>query len=433
MIKNEIITEISRKEKYIRESIIIDSDKENKTDNIKENNINNIKKKYNIKKDNNNCILGVNYNKFDSLICQKKPINNSGNDKVMAENKENIEKNNIKIKKDLNNKIVNNSFHNINIEFQNNNSHKRINISNLSLSNIVKYEENNNEFKTLSNQSYKKKIYTPKNISPIFESNKEIKDFNVYDDRKKDRENNKKLNDNTPKNNVDMNDKKGNILFGSILVKNNSNTKNLKSFSLENDYNIKKTQKKKNNVNKKEKNNNILLKYSKEYKGIKNKGKNIEKNKENKNDLELIKVNKNENDILTKKQNEKKEEKYNKKISKEEDEKNNNIEIGYIKEMEPDNNVIPFNQTIFNKIIEEVKGEKNYIQKVVHRHIKNKRDLLRNSFRFNSYKKYDTNTYKEITTKRIRNPFYSLLNKESGNKEFINDTNENIKTDSYNN
>lgn len=39
MIKNEIITEISRKEKYIRESIIIDSDKENKTDNIKENNI----------------------------------------------------------------------------------------------------------------------------------------------------------------------------------------------------------------------------------------------------------------------------------------------------------------------------------------------------------------------------------------------------------
>ena len=37
MIKNEIITEISRKEKYIRKNIIIYSDKKNKTKKKKKN------------------------------------------------------------------------------------------------------------------------------------------------------------------------------------------------------------------------------------------------------------------------------------------------------------------------------------------------------------------------------------------------------------
>ena len=86
-------------------------------------------------------------------------------------------------------------------------------------------------------------------------------------------------------------------------------------------------------------------------------------------------------------------------------------------------NKIPFNQKIFSKIIEEVKDEKSYIQKVVHRKLMNQREIYRNSLVNNNFKKYDTNTYnKEITTKRIKNPFNTSMNK---------DLNENILNRNY--
>ena len=75
-------------------------------------------------------------------------------------------------------------------------------------------------------------------------------------------------------------------------------------------------------------------------------------------------------------------------------------------------NKIPFNQKILNKIIEEVKGEKNYIEKVVHRKLMNKKELFRNSLLNNNIKKYDTNTYKEITTKKIKTPINISINKD---------------------
>ena len=86
---------------------------------------------------------------------------------------------------------------------------------------------------------------------------------------------------------------------------------------------------------------------------------------------------------------------------------NNNLIDNNEKERENDNindinknnnktmkNKIPFNQKILNKIIEEVKGEKNDIEKVVNRKLMNKKELFRNSLLNNNIKKYDTNTYK---------------------------------------
>ena len=53
----------------------------------------------------------------------------------------------------------------------------------------------------------------------------------------------------------------------------------------------------------------------------------------------------------------------------------------------------------------------------------NQREIYRNSLVNNNFKKYDTNTYnKEITTKRIKNPFNTSLNK---------DLNENILNRNY--
>ena len=106
-------------------------------------------------------------------------------------------------------------------------------------------------------------------------------------------------------------------------------------------------------MDKKEKNNLILLKYSKDYKSINNK--------------EQIKVKKNETNNITRKDNDiKKEQKL---ISKEENEDDKNIEIGNIKDIQKEGENIPFNQEIFKKILEEVKGEKNYFQKIVHRQL----------------------------------------------------------------
>ena len=62
-----------------------------------------------------------------------------------------------------------------------------------------------------------------------------------------------------------------------------------------------------------------------------------------------------------------------------------------------------------------MKDEKNYIQKVVHRRLmNNQKEYYRNSLINPYFKKYNTNIYnKEITTKTIRNPFSTSLNKET--------------------
>ena len=435
MTKNENITEIQIKEKYIKESIIVDSDKENKNENIYDNNTDDIKNSLNKRKNDKNFLYN-DINNNNSMINSKDIINNNfacnvinNDDEHLKDNKDNqITLNN---ENNLKNDEMRNSYNNINNnkELQINDN-KNLIKNNNSLNNIIKFEDKSKKikFKTINNESHTKFknifTHTTKNITHSTDSNKEIKYYGlgskiIKTDTKLFCE---KENSITPKNNINISHKKGIISFNSVFIKKSSNKKGIKSFSLENDCNIKKVQKK-NCVNKKDINDNILFKYTKDYKEINN-----NKDKEI-NALELIKVKKNDNDIMIKKEkeNETKEEiiKNNRRnYSKDDDKNNKNIEVGYIKEIE--NEVIPYNQKIFNKIIEEVKGEKNYIQKIVHRHIKNKRDFMRNSF---SYNKYDPNTFKEITTKKIRNPLNIFYNKESGNKDFTNNTNGNIKTE----
>ena len=174
---------------------------------------------------------------------------------------------------------------------------------------------------------------------------------------------------------------KNKAYFGSLLFKNHSYKNMIKN-------QMKKDQQNLSNNNKGKNINKILLKYSKDYK------KNMNDNENQLNDiLEKINIKKNENELN--KQPEEKENDINN------TNKNRNI------------NKIPFNQKIFSKIIEEVKDEKSYIQKVVHRKLMNKREIYRNSLVNNNFKKYDTNTYnKEITTKRIKNPFNTSVNKD---------------------
>ena len=209
---------------------------------------------------------------------------------------------------------------------------------------------------------------------------------------------------------------KNKAFFGSLLFKNHS-YKNISKNQLSKEQN--------KDINNKEKNNiKILMKYSKEYKNNMN-------SKEDKlnNILEKIKIKKSENELN----------KLNKEITEQEKEKENVNHINSNKIKNKNKNKIPFNQKIFSKIIDEVKDEKNYIQKVVHRKIMNQREYYRNSLINNNFKKYDTNTYnKEITTKKIRNPFNTSLNKDLNenniNGNYSMKRNLNIKNDSnYNN
>ena len=111
--------------------------------------------------------------------------------------------------------------------------------------------------------------------------------------------------------------------------------------------------------------------------------------------------------------NQKKEKIQIKKNDKKDINKENEKEID--KSTNTNKNKIPFNQKIFKKIIEEVKDEKNYVQKVVHRKLMNQREYFRNSSLNNHLKKYDSNTYnygQEIETKKIHNSFNSSVNKD---------------------
>ena len=375
MFKNEDITEFHKNHNYKRENIIVEQEKENKSQNIKEENSNEIKIIYSKKGEDNNYLYNSKINERNSL----KNIDKKNNFKIinidyLGNNNKNSEKN----KMDMNfNDILNT---------QNNNK----NDSNINLKDIKESDEIHNKNNYNLNHNSKEKKIRKVNSQRNFLYKKEIEKV-INLEQKNER-----------------NNKNGLISFNSFFVKKKNNNKN---FSLEKDC-----------VDKKENNNLILLKYSKEHKPINNKEKagNIK---------EQIKVKKIENNSILKKEkdNIKNDKKTKSKIEKDDDK---NIEIGNIKDIQNEEEKIPYNQTIFQKILEEVKGEKNYIQKVVHRQIIHQRDFLRNSYSFN---KYDTNTYKEIVIKRIKNPFSISINKENINNISINRENENRINDSREN
>ena len=247
--------------------------------------------------------------------------------------------------------------------------------------------------------------FSPKNIIKNYSHNINVSSFSLINKS------------NTPKNIIQNsilfhNKNKNFFSFSSLLNKNNSYKNISKNIDL-NDKNFEK--------NKKIKNDLILLKNSKgneDKKDIMNINDSVNNNKK----FEKIKIKK--NDII---------------------DDNNKESNDYEKEKEKDNlikknkNKIPFNTTIFKKIIEEVKGEKNYIEKVVHRKIMHQRELFRNSLIKDNIKKYDTNTYKEITTKKIKNPFNFYLSKnpkeihETRNYSTKRDLAENKMNNSYTN
>ena len=391
MLKTGKITENLNENNYKKE-MISDSDKENKQENIQEINSNDIKSLFNKTKDKKTFFVNVNINKINLLA-------------------------NTNSEQNINNKNIN--F--VNNIIQNNNCSKKIKNY---FSEKHNFQNREIKFQTLNDKSENQNInlFTPitsKNINNI--SNKVFNSL-VLENKIFKLKGNKKENIINQKNSTIYkihNEKKEKFLFNTkFVVKKNSNKNSIKSLSLEKDLNIKNIEKR-NYINKKDKNNIILLKYSRDFKKCNN-------NDETKNNFILSQKEKNE-------YKENKEEVINnihkkENIAIEDDDKN--IEIGDIRDIE--DNKIQNKQTIFNKIIEEVKGEKNYIQKVVHRQIINQRENLGNSLKRNSFKKYDTNTYKEITTKRIKNPFNISMNKENKNNYSINGTN-NMKNETLEN
>ena len=281
---------------------------------------------------------------------------------------------------------------------KNNSNNKNININKSNIYNHSTYFTSKGKTTTSIDLNTTKQLlnlkpfysaFSAKNIFNMFSPNAEVSSFNLINKSTTPTNRNLILNK-LNKENIHnfISTTKSKAFFGSLLFKNHS-YKNISKNQMNKDN--------KNNINNKEKNNNIkiLMKYSKEYKNNMN-------NKEDKlNDiLEKIKIKKNEN--------ENEQNKINQEIPEQGQENDVNNNANKNKK-----NKIPFNQEIFNKIIDEVKDEKNYIQKVVHRKLMNQRECYRNSLQNNNLKKYDTNTYnKEITTKKIRNPFNTSLNKD---------------------
>ena len=418
----------------------------------------------------------------DNVINSEQTLKNNINSNYESE-KKNKTNNNNHLKKNTknNNGNINNSKANRNV---------------IPFKNKIQINSREKEKKKSFNRESKfffKNIYTPKetkNTISFSFSNKDSNTFNLSNNKivtPREKEPIVKEKDNylTSQNSTHSNKNKGIFSFtNSFLKKNNTITTNKykKNFSLENEsnafnYNIKKLQKK-NNTKKKGKSSRASSNKKLKDKNETNDNNNLP------NKLDFIKVNKNENDSFPQKEKEKEEDisinKNNKIVDKNNDINSNDNKK--INEYDYDDNVInngnyykedviqskvigeeqkeiknnnekekinnnekeekdrikvgreriPYNQNIFNKIMEEVKGEKNYIQKVVHRQIMNQRDSLNHCF-CPSIRKYDTKTYKEITTKKIRNPFNTLLNNEnkfnfSNNINFDN-LNYNLKTE----
>ena len=301
-----------------------------------------------------------------------------------------------------------------NYSYDKNNNSNNININKLNTNNIfIPLSDSTNfaskckEINSIELKKDKKINFKPfysafsaKNIIKIFSTNAEVSSFSLINKSNTPTNHHyilNKLNKENIQNFIQTN--KNKPFFGSMLFKNNSHKNVIKKY-----YNQEKNEEK--NIN--DKNiNKILLKYSKDYK---NNNMN-QKEKELDNILEKIKIKKDINEL-----------------NKE------NKENIIIKDKIRNKNKIPFNQKIFKKIIEEVKDEKNYIQKVVHRKIiNNQKEYFRNSLIKDNFKKYDTKTYnKEIATKKIKNPLNISINKESKdilNRNYSTNRELNLKTD----
>ena len=360
------------------------------------------------------------------MIKNESQINQEGNNPLInsLSDKENIDRenrvyiNNGKIKS-----IFNNSNNEKNIIINSNDfkdkNYKNENVENkININDDINIHETNKKFDyiPLTNSTYlsskekeiksieikkEKLIFKPfytafsaKNIIKNLAANAEVSSFSLAYKSNTPKNRNyilDKLNKENIQNFIETN--KNKPFFGSMLFKNNSHKDISKKFD----------------KNRKEMNNNkILSKYSKEYKN-KSLSNNINQTeKELNNILEQIKIKKAEIEL-----------------NKEKGENEN------IKSKTKVKNKIPFNQKIFKKIFEEVKDEKNYIHKVVHRKLINQ-EYQRNSLINNNLKKYDTNTFnKEITTKKIKNPFSVSVNKDNKNinRNFSCNRNINLKTE----
>ena len=301
-----------------------------------------------------------------------------------------------------------------NYSYDKNNNSNNININKFNTNNIfiplsdsTNFASKSKEINSIELKKDKKINFKPfysafsaKNIIKIFSTNAEVSSFSLINKSNTPTNHHyilNKLNKENIQNFIQTN--KNKPFFGSMLFKNNSHKNVIKKY-----YNQEKNEEK--NIN--DKNiNKILLKYSKDYK---NNNMN-QKEKELGNILEKIKIKKDINEL-----------------NKE------NKENIIIKDKIRNKNKIPFNQKIFKKIIEEVKDEKNYIQKVVHRKIiNNQKEYFRNSLIKDNFKKYDTKTYnKEIATKKIKNPLNISINKESKdilNRNYSTNRELNLKTD----
>ena len=132
--------------------------------------------------------------------------------------------------------------------------------------------------------------------------------------------------------------------------------------------------------------------------------------------LDLLKNKKSEKIVI--KEKEKEKEKDNKKEERINNENKENINT--------DNNSNKFsvaksnisqNKDIFNEIIEEVKQEKNIIQKIVHRKIiQGVRELKLNNCINNTNSKYNTRTYKEKNSNILENPNNFSKEEDTNNK-----------------
>ena len=412
MLKNGNITEKIKPNDNKRD-IIKDWDKENRQENIPKINLRDIKSILNKKKEEKFFILNSNINKIN-LLKNSKPRNyiSNNNEKYINCYKEMIVENKNNFKKLQEKHILNdNKQNNVDIKKINNYRGKIIK-NNLSESNVFKNKKINSQVFNNDLQNHFSNIFSPITTKNYCNWAKSHKAYNSLEFNKKIIISPFKfLNENNQEKNLIINKKSPIFSFSSnLIIKNNSSKNKNKKISLEKDQNIK-IDEKKRFINKKEKNNNIFLKYSKENnnKEIISKNGNFKAQRNRESNEEILKSYKKDN------------------LKEGEQEDDRNIEVGNIKDIEEKD--IPFNKTIFNKIIEEVKGEKNYIQKVVHRQILNQRNSLSHSS-----KKYDTNTFKEITIKRIKNPMNISLSKlNKNNLSTKNKSNRNIGKDLQNN
>ena len=426
MIKYEILSKVQKPYYYPTQNNTIDSNKENKRDNFKKINLGDKENKFK----NKNKLFSINNNEKNKNVktSLKDNSNNINKFKNILNNK-NIKKNlNMKNIIEPKNKINNNYYNNQNVK----KNCEKINYEKLTKKNIPLRQNFRYDIKEklskikLTNKDppiLSKQIYTPhyiKNSLYSTEINKNYISFTSNNTPTYKKLTNLKENQNylTQKNNNQINENKNNFKFNSVIIKRETKEQNIKnSFSQDE---MKKKEMIKKNISKNEIKNNLsheeeISKDSKLEKINKNKITDI---------MELIKVKKNETEILTQKEREAEEE-----IKKNNENNNSNKDELIENKEEYKNekketlkkikmNQILYKQKIFHKIRDEEKEENNSFHKIFHRQIINHRDSY-NSFN-NNKRKYDTNTYKEITTKKIKYPFNTLSNVENGNNFTIN-------------